>query len=92
MEQGLITAGGVDVSKGKSMVAVRRPGGQIVMPPIQVNHTAEELAGLAERLQGLGGDIRIIMEHTGMYWRPSPTRSKRRDFSSVSSMPVSSTQ
>ena len=52
------------------MVAVRRPGGQIVLPPIQVNHTAEELAGLAGRLQGLGGNIRIIMEHTGMYWRP----------------------
>lgn len=50
MEQGLITAVGVDVSKGKSMVAVRRPGGQIVMPPIQINHTTEELARLAERL------------------------------------------
>lgn len=58
MEQGLITAVGVDVSKGKSTVAVRRPGGQIVMPPIQVNHTAEELAGLVERLRSnrpLGG-------------------------------------
>ena len=80
MEQGLITAVGVDVSKGKSMVAVRRPGGQIVMPPIQVNHTAEELAGLAERLQGLGGDIRIIMEHTGMYWRPIAHSLKEAGF------------
>lgn len=36
MEPGLIIAVGVDVSKGKSMVAVRRPSGQIVLPPIQV--------------------------------------------------------
>ena len=53
MEQGLITAVGVDVSKGRSMVTVHRPSGQIVMPPIQVNHTAEELAGQAfARVQG----------------------------------------
>ena len=27
----VITAGGVDVSKGKSMIAVRRPGGKVVL-------------------------------------------------------------
>lgn len=80
MEQGLITAVGIDVSKGKSMVAVRRPGGQIVLPPIQVNHTAGELAGLAERLRGIGGDIRIIMEHMGMYWRPIAHALKEAGF------------
>ena len=70
MEHEIITAVGIDVSKGKSMVAVRRPGGQIVLPPIQVGHTAGELNQLVERLRGIGGNIRIIMEHTGMYWRP----------------------
>ena len=80
MEQGLITAVGIDVSKGKSMVAVRRPGGRIILPPVQVNHTAEELAGLAERLSGLEGNIRIIMEHTGMYWRPIAHALKEAGF------------
>ena len=80
MEPGVITAVGIDVSKGKSMVAVHRPGGQIVLPPIQVNHTAEKLAGLAERLGGFRGDIRIIMEHTGMYWRPISHALKEAGF------------
>ena len=38
-----ITAVGVDVSKGKSTVAIRRPGGEIVMTPFTVLHTAEGL-------------------------------------------------
>lgn len=67
MAHEIITAVGIDVSKGKSMVAVRRPGGQIILSPIQVSHTTEELNQLVERLRGIGGDIRIIMEHTGMY-------------------------
>ena len=48
MEQGLITAVGVDVSKGKSMVAVRRPGGQIVMPPIHTQFNADLLRPLIQ--------------------------------------------
>ena len=32
----VITAVAIDVSKGKSMVAARRPGGEIVLPPIQI--------------------------------------------------------
>lgn len=78
--EGLITAVGIDVSKGKSMVAVRRPGGKIVLQPISVSHTAEELAGLVKRLRALGGDIRIIMEHTGMYWRPIAHALKKAGF------------
>lgn len=48
MEHEVITVIGIDVSKGKSMVSVRRPGGQIILPPIQVSHTTKELAELAE--------------------------------------------
>ena len=44
-----ITAVGIDVSKGKSTVAVRRPGGEIVMMPFTVLHTAEGLAELTNR-------------------------------------------
>ena len=52
------------------MIAVLRPGEQIVLLPIQVSHTDEELNQLVKCLKEIGGDIRIIMEHTGMYWRP----------------------
>ena len=36
MENKTITAVGIDVSKGKSTVAVRRPGGEVVLTPFQV--------------------------------------------------------
>lgn len=65
-----ITAVGIDVSKGKSTVAVRRPGGEVVLTPFDVCHTAEDLKQLAATLHSVGGEMRIVMEHTGMYWRP----------------------
>ena len=30
---------GIDVSKGKSMIAVMRPLGEVVIPPFDVGHT-----------------------------------------------------
>lgn len=65
-----ITAVGIDVSKGKSTVAVRRPGGEILLSPFQVEHTAQDLQKLVEIIGKIGGNIRVVMEHTGMYWRP----------------------
>lgn len=70
MKQSVITAVGIDVSKGKSMVAVRRPGGEVVLMPFLVQHNASDLKALVFTLKKLGGDIRVVMEHTGMYWRP----------------------
>lgn len=65
-----ITAVGIDVSKGKSTVAIRRPGGEIVLSPFHVEHTAPALQTLVETIRKVGGNIRVVMEHTGMYWRP----------------------
>ena len=76
----IITAIGIDVFKGKSMVAVCRPGGDVILSPTQVNHTAEELAHLVERLREIGGNIRIVMEHIGMYWRPIAHTLKEAGF------------
>lgn len=75
-----ITAVGIDVSKGKSTVAARRPGGEIVLMPFTVLHTAAGLAELTHTLQGLDGDIRVVMEHTGMYWRPIALALKKCGF------------
>ncbi len=41
---------GIDVSKGKSMIAVMRPLGEIVIPPFEVGHTDAELSELSRRL------------------------------------------
>ena len=79
MEYKTITAVGIDVSKGKSTIAVRRPGGEVVLVPFQVNHDAAGLSGLIKTLRGIDGDIRVVMEHTGMYWRPiAPASFKAR--------------
>ena len=70
MNSNLITAVGIDVSKGKSTVAIRRPGGEIVRKPFDVRHDQPGLQQLVQMLWEVGGEIRIVMEHTGLYWRP----------------------
>lgn len=80
MKSTVITAVGIDVSKSKSTVAVRRPGGEIVMRPFDVRHTNSDLKKLVSTLKELGGDIRIVMEHTSMYWRPIALTLKKAGF------------
>lgn len=80
MKYEIITAVGIDVSKGKSTVAVRRPGGEVVLTPFQVNHDAAGLFSLVKTLQDVGGNIRVVMEHTGMYWRPIALALKEAGF------------
>lgn len=61
---------GIDVSKGKSMIAVMRPFGEIVVTPYEVRHTDSELGELAKLLRNLNGETRIVMESTGNYHTP----------------------
>lgn len=65
-----MNAVGIDVSKGKSMVAVVRPFGELVVKPHEVRHTASELRELANSLKSLDGETRVILEHTGRYYEP----------------------
>ena len=44
---------GIDVSKGKSMIAVMRPFGELVVPPFEIHHTDSELCELAKLLRSL---------------------------------------
>ena len=61
---------GIDVSKGKSMIAVMRPFGEIVVTPYEVRHTGSELDELAKLLGSLNDETRIVMESTGNYHLP----------------------
>lgn len=65
-----MNAVGIDVSKGKSMIAIMRPFGEVVAPPFEVQHTDTELKKLASFLKELPGETRVVMEHTGNYWQP----------------------
>ena len=43
-----MNAVGIDVSKGKSMVAIMRPFGEIVSAPFEIKHTASDIHSLVE--------------------------------------------
>jgi len=61
---------GIDVSKGKSTVAILRPLGEVVQKPREVVHSTIELERLAYQIIGLGEPTRVIMEATGRYHEP----------------------
>ena len=65
-----MNAVGIDISRGKSMVAVLRPFGEVVMLPFEVGHSNAELNALAEQLKSIEAETRVVMEHTGRYYEP----------------------
>ncbi len=65
-----MNAVGIDVSKGKSTVAVLRPFGEVVASPFNVAHTGSELKSLADFVKKLRGETKIVMETTGNYYEP----------------------
>ena len=65
-----MNAVGIDISRGKSMVTVLRPFGEVVMLPFEVGHSNAELNALAEQLKSIEGETRVVMEHTGRYYEP----------------------
>lgn len=65
-----MNAVGIDVSKGKSTVAIMRPYGEIVVSPFKITHTEEDFEKLTSQIKKLHGESRIIMEYTGRYYEP----------------------
>ena len=61
-----MNAVGIDVSKGKSMVAIMRPFGEIVSAPFEIKHTASDIHSLVE----------LINSTTIYLWLISLTASK----------------
>ena len=64
-----MNAVGIDVSKGKSMIAVMRPFGEVVASPFEISHTERELKELTRFLKSLSGETKVIMEYTGKYYQ-----------------------
>ena len=60
----------VGVSKGKSMIAVMWPLGELLIPPFEVGATDAESCELSRQLKDLDGETRIVMEATGNYHLP----------------------
>lgn len=58
---------GVDVSNTRSTFAVLQSKTQVAIKPFEVQHTAEGFETLAGMLNALGGETRIVTEHTRRY-------------------------
>lgn len=65
-----MNAVGIDVSKGKSMMAALRPMGEVALLPQEFLHTAPGLDQMAHAILALGEDTRVVMEATGRYHEP----------------------
>ena len=68
-----MNAVGIDVSKGKSTVTIRKPGDVILLPPRDIPHTKSQINALIELIKGLDGETKVCMEHTGRYYEPVAT-------------------
>ena len=64
-----MNAVGIDVSKGKSMVAILRPFGEIVDSPFKIKHTSHDINSLVDLIHSVNGESRVVMEHTGRYYK-----------------------
>ena len=69
----MMNAVGIDVSKGKSTVTIRRPGDEIILPPCDVRHTRSGIDALIDKIKGLDGETKVCMECTGRYYEPMAT-------------------
>ena len=65
-----MNAVGIDVSKGKSTVTIRKPGNVVLMPPCDIPHTQSAINNLISQIKDLDGETKACMEHTGRYYEP----------------------
>ena len=68
-----MNAVGIDVSKGKSTVTIRRPGDVVIMPPTDIPHTQSAINELIQLIKNLDGETKACLEHTGRYYEPVAT-------------------
>ena len=62
---------GIDVSKGKSTVAILSIEGEVIEEPFEINHDIEGLNLLEEKIKDIPKeDLKIVMEETGTYHLP----------------------
>jgi transposase len=75
----MLNAVGIDVSKGRSTVAVLQPGGVVIRKPFDVYHNQNDLNDLVTFIKSLDGDTKAVLECTGRYHRPIVETLHRAD-------------
>ena len=62
---------GIDVSKGKSTVAILSITGEVIQEPFEIKHDKDGMIKLEEKLKNIPKeDLKIVMEETGTYHLP----------------------
>ena len=61
---------GIDISKGKSAVAVLQSGEGVVRKPLNVKHSSRSLIELRNYILSLEGDTKAVLECTVRYHEP----------------------
>ena len=62
---------GIDVSKGKSTVAILSIAGEVIEEPFEIKHDKYGMIKLEEKLKDISKeDLKIVMEQTGTYHLP----------------------
>lgn len=62
---------GIDVSKGKSTVAILSLAGEVIKEPFEINHDVDGLNFLEEEIKDIPKEeLKIVMEETGTYHLP----------------------
>ena len=64
---------GIDVSKGKSMVCIMKPGGEVLKTPFEMLHSMESILHLVKLIDSYDEEVRVILEDTGHYHLPVVT-------------------
>ncbi len=62
---------GIDISKGKSTIAILSIAAEVIEEPFEINHDIEGLKVLEEKIKDISKeDLKIVMEETGTYHLP----------------------
>jgi transposase len=62
---------GIDISKGKSTIAILSLAGEVLEEPFEINHDIQGLNLLEEKIKNIPKeDLKIVMEETGTYHLP----------------------
>ena len=64
---------GIDVSKGKSMVCIMKPGGEVLKTPFEMLHSMQSILHLVKLINSYEEEVRVILEDTGHYHLPVVT-------------------
>ena len=62
---------GIDISKGKSTVAILSVEGEVIEMPFEISHDIDGMKKLEEKIKDIPKeDLKIVMEETGTYHLP----------------------